>query len=463
MGRKNFFRKAARIVTTPSVAVIQAVAKPVSRAGLFGVRHNNFRVLGVRVGSDLVPVVGGAVSVAAGLVGGPIAAAEASAFVAAASGASKDQISTTLITGVLTAGASTAVNACSTIVGAVTTHIATNTAINTVVGGQPLSQAIVNSAVTSISLINPSNTHLQFAVSAAAGAVNNLDNPLRGALQNMGVTAVSTAIQTVQSKYFTNDEIKTKPPSELYDELKKMHESTELKTNEEKVFFDKYKHDLGIEYFARASPNDLQVDLKEASDLKQYYQTNENLSPALRAQKIKQADDYIKSLNESIAYKTQIKNQDIKIQDLKNQGNLATISSPAVSTQSVIQTPVTPSVSIAPTPVASAAPKPFIPGDHNRWYGLNGQECSGVQMRQDSLDYRTLNQGALPSIIHNIFPFIPKQANINDYPCAIGNITHRVGDSHPKPLQENVQKAINDLLIIKEVIQYHQHNLNGGL
>jgi hypothetical protein len=54
-------------------------------AGIFGQRGDHFRVLGIKVGKDLVPVVQTAAIVATAAVGGPVLAAETGLSLAASS------------------------------------------------------------------------------------------------------------------------------------------------------------------------------------------------------------------------------------------------------------------------------------------------------------------------------------------------------------------------------------------
>lgn len=334
MGRKNFFRKLAHAAVAPAAAVIQTVTKPIASAGLFGMRHGNFRVAGVRIGSDLAPVVGAAVTLAATAVGGPTAGALANTSVSSACGASKEQISQTIVSG----GALTAA---------------------------PISTPIdVSSTVSAVTAaIAPNNVPAPLIGMASVGAAKDPEHPIRSSLQMVGASVLaSSGIDIVKN-------IETERPKPQF-----VPQQTPTK--------DQNNHKT--EKYENVKP-----PLKETS------------SQVIRIEK---SVEMVQEKNDS-----------------------------------------------------------FTPGPHNRWHGLNGQECSGSQIRQDSLDYRVMNQGALPSVVHEIFPFVPKQADLKDFPCAIENVTHRVGEPAPISLPENQEKVLKTLKDVQEIIHYQQNALNGGL
>src|SRR2546430_1312096 len=68
--------KLKHIVHGPA-KVIREIARPLADSGMFGVRHDQFRVIGIPIGKDLVPVVTAAVTIAAVAIGGPALASAA--------------------------------------------------------------------------------------------------------------------------------------------------------------------------------------------------------------------------------------------------------------------------------------------------------------------------------------------------------------------------------------------------
>ena len=186
------------------------VLNAVGNAGLFGQRGDHFRVAGIKVGKDLVPVVQGAAVVATVAAGGPALASacaipEATAIVAVSAGASatvtglsggnESQVATACAKGAATAYVGNVANAAATIPEAVTIHVAGNTGI-AVATSSNVSEGIVGSLPGVVGYCAPTNIGAQYMTTAAAGAVLN-DNPLRGALQSTGVDRSENMIQEV--------------------------------------------------------------------------------------------------------------------------------------------------------------------------------------------------------------------------------------------------------------------------
>lgn len=189
------------------------VVREIGRSGLFGQRGENFRVLGVKVGKDLVPVVQAAAVVATVAFAGPALAgatgmtttaaaittgAVGNAVVASASGGNESAFTKALVVG----GASGAVGAVAGTMATtgqqVAVHVAGNTAVS-VASGADLTTGLLSSTAGVAGIVAPGNLPVSAVAGATVGAVLN-NNPLRGALQGAGTAVVAHGITQIASQ-----------------------------------------------------------------------------------------------------------------------------------------------------------------------------------------------------------------------------------------------------------------------
>lgn len=161
------------------------VLNKIGGAGIFGKRKNHFRILGIPVGKDLVPIVQTTVTVAATVVGGPAAGIVTSGAVCGLSGGNESDLTHTLAVSAAGVGVSQVAKCCSTIAGQVATHAAGNVAIAAAIGEDLATAAIssVASSVVNMGDVTGNEIGNHALGSAIGGAINDEDNPLRGALQ----------------------------------------------------------------------------------------------------------------------------------------------------------------------------------------------------------------------------------------------------------------------------------------
>jgi len=184
------------------------VLNAIGKAGIFGQRGNHFRILGIKVGKDLVPVVQAVTVIATTIVAGPamvstFAITEATATICVAatsngvvtglSGGNESQVTKAVVQGAATAYIGNLATAASTIPEAVTIHVAGNTAVNLSTGSS-LDQAIITSLPGAVGYSLPGNVVAQYAATTATGALLD-DNALRGGLQSLGIKVAGDIIQ----------------------------------------------------------------------------------------------------------------------------------------------------------------------------------------------------------------------------------------------------------------------------
>src|SRR5665648_165003 len=182
----------------------------IGESGLFGQRGDNFRVLGLKIPKDVVPIVKAAVVIAAVTIGGPALAASttmtttaatvvtsavANATVTGCSGGNESQVLRAAAVGGATALVGNITQAAPSISQAVTRHVAGNAAVS-LASGNDFKTSLIQ-AVTSLPIVAaPANLAVQYTASAVQGAMLNDDNPLRGALQAAALAGVANAVKT---------------------------------------------------------------------------------------------------------------------------------------------------------------------------------------------------------------------------------------------------------------------------
>src|SRR5665648_46980 len=182
----------------------------IGESGLFGQRGDNFRVLGLKIPKDVVPIVKAAVVIAAVTIGGPALAASttmtttaatvvtsavANATVTGCSGGNESQVLRAAAVGGATALVGNITQAAPSISQAVTRHVAGNAAVS-LASGNDFKTSLIQ-AVTSIPIVAaPTNLAVQYTASAVQGAMLNGENPLRGAIQAAALAGVANAVKT---------------------------------------------------------------------------------------------------------------------------------------------------------------------------------------------------------------------------------------------------------------------------
>lgn len=180
------------------------VLNAVGNAGILGQRGDHFRILGVKIGKDLVPVVQTAAIVATANVIGPVL----SGLTPAATTITSTAISSSVVTGlsggnessVTNAAVSGAINSGTNIIAGTESNIIGQTIIKTV--GNITADIVTNNDVNvASSIVNavcdailPHNETSSFVKGVITAAVTN-DNPLRSGLQNTASTYINNKIQ----------------------------------------------------------------------------------------------------------------------------------------------------------------------------------------------------------------------------------------------------------------------------
>jgi hypothetical protein len=227
-GLKRLIKKAthvvAQITVMPGVKAIQAVANPVAKAGIFGVRHDNFRVAGIRMGSDLVPVVNTAISVAATIAGGPAGGVLASAYTTAASGGNDKQVTNAILVSGATAGVGAAASTITSVAGQVAVQAA-GTGVIAAATGQNVVRAVLGSvAGSAVKEIVPNIIPKPIAQNYAAPI---LANAAEAAInQNLSLSTIvssvlSTAMHDLHARMSKEAELqeKIKQDKDIQDKL----------------------------------------------------------------------------------------------------------------------------------------------------------------------------------------------------------------------------------------------------
>ena len=188
------------------------VLNAVGESGVFGKRNDDFRVLGIKVGKDLAPVVQTAAVVAAVVVGGPALAAStgltttgamvvtgaaANASVTGLSGGNEKAVCNATVVGGISGATGAVVQSLPTVSAQVAVSAASGAVCAEISGGNPVVGAVTGAVSASLPNVSD-NAYINNSVKGAAigsvGAVLTHDNVIRAALTSAGSQIVSTAI-----------------------------------------------------------------------------------------------------------------------------------------------------------------------------------------------------------------------------------------------------------------------------
>lgn len=187
------------------------VMNAVGQSGIFGQRGEHFRILGVKIGKDLVPVVQAAVVAATVATATPVVASTlgvsettatviattgANTFLTGVSGGSESDVLETMAKGIASGMVGHVVQNVPSIVGKVATHIIGNTAVE-VAMGTDTDKALVKTAASSVALTSTEKPTLM-ATNAIAGAILD-ENSLRGAMQSVAKDIIKETINNTIS------------------------------------------------------------------------------------------------------------------------------------------------------------------------------------------------------------------------------------------------------------------------
>ena len=189
---------------------VARVTHAVASSGMLGVRHGNFRVAGVRIGSDLVPIVQTALVVAATVAAPGVGTVAASALVTGLSGGDESDILKAVVRGTGAAAVGGVTGGCASMPAAIAIHVAGNTAVGMAMGDD-FKTAIISSAASA-----PGISSGEALIAHVAGGALLDENPLRGGLQAIGKDVAAALVQTAMSPPVNNKNSGTDEPIEEY-------------------------------------------------------------------------------------------------------------------------------------------------------------------------------------------------------------------------------------------------------